>query len=75
MFDPTPYEVIEVKNTMITAERPNDVITRNISHFKRNGTKISTIYRSINESKSNLKSILIIKLCTGVIVIFILDTI
>lgn len=33
-FDPKPYKVIEVKGTMIVAQRDDHRITRNSSHFK-----------------------------------------
>lgn len=33
-FDPRPYKITSIKGTMITAVRPNHMITRNCSHFK-----------------------------------------
>ena len=53
LFDPSPYEVIEVKGTMITAARPNHVITRNISHFKvlKQHGKLSIISESIRSTQ------------------------
>lgn len=33
-FDPSPYKVVEVKGTMVTAVRNEKYITRNISQFK-----------------------------------------
>ena len=34
-FDPSPYKVVEVKGTMVTAFRKEKYITRNISQFKQ----------------------------------------
>ena len=34
IWDPRPYEVIEVKGNMITAARADHVMTRNSSRFK-----------------------------------------
>ena len=33
-FDPIPYQITRRQGTMITASRPDHVITRNIDHFK-----------------------------------------
>ena len=33
-FNPKPYRITAIKGTMITARRPNHMITRNCSHFK-----------------------------------------
>ena len=33
-FKPKPYRITAIKGTMITARRPNHVITRNCSYFK-----------------------------------------
>lgn len=33
-FDPIPYKVSRVQGSMITAERENHIITRNVSYFK-----------------------------------------
>ena len=33
-FNPTVYEISEVKGTMVTAVNNNHTITRNCSHFK-----------------------------------------
>ncbi len=34
-FKPQPYEVVDVKGTMITASNPTHKITRNVSFFKK----------------------------------------
>ena len=34
-FDPSPYQVVEIKGTMVTAVRNEKYITRNVSHFKK----------------------------------------
>ena len=44
-YDPRPYKVITRKGTMITAERPDHSITRNIQHFKFYSKKVpSNLY-------------------------------
>ena len=35
IYDPTPYQVIQKKGNMVTAERYNHRITRNVSWFKK----------------------------------------
>ncbi len=51
-FKPTPYEVKEVKGTMITAENENHQITRNTSHFKKLITDNSNNNSESHQSES-----------------------
>ena len=50
-FDPVPYQIIRRRGSMITASRPNHLITRNIDHFKFLSKKQPPQFAQQNDSE------------------------
>ena len=57
-FDPKPYEIIEKKGSMVTAQREDKQITRDTSNFKSvgAGTQNTNIQDSANTQNTNNQS-------------------
>ena len=49
-FDPSPFEVVRIKGTMVTAARNEKYITRNISQFK----KIPSLLKELEGEESDI---------------------